>query len=484
MSPQSRRGRVSSSDVSNDHSSAAHGAYQDGGAHQDETSVAVTSLKVGPPCDERVAGASGVCQGPGQESPALTRLILFHPMDHRGQKLGGIETHVRLVLARHPETTSVLLVGVDEIGDCKPGRVYKATFEGRSIDFLPVMRADPSKINTSAQQISQSMTLRFLLAALRHLPNVRRIIRGQRVSCEIQRNEFAILPKLLRLPCVLLVHNGGTREDKMDSLLKRYWFLHRLNERLALEAADRVFAVSEAIAAHISSLSGRYARKVEVLSVSVNTLRFRPSPFQTTNATFRVCFAGRLDAFKDPPMMFASLTQLAKRIAAAPAREFEHLAFDYVGASDPAKFAEFGPIAPLTIIHGIKSAAEVANIMGAAHAGVITSFFEGMPCYLLEMLASGRPVVALALPQFAPLIHRDRSGALVPRSENAVATARALSDALYTLAEDIAAGRLIPGSMSELVQPYSVDRQMARLFEHHTALAAGPKRANAAAAVA
>jgi len=66
--------------------------------------------------------------------------------------------------------------------------------------------------------------------------------------------------------------------------------------------------------------------------------------------------------------------------------------FHYVGTSDPHRYAEFAAIEPFTIRHGFKDSAGVAEIMAASHAGILTSFFEGMPCYLLELLASGRPI--------------------------------------------------------------------------------------------
>ena len=402
----------------------------------------------------------------------MTRLVLFHPMDVRGRKLGGIETHVRLVLAHHPASTSVLFVGVDEVGDCEVGRVRRVVFEDREVDFLPVMRADAVLLNTAARRLTHSTTLRFLLAALRHLPNVKRAVGGAGASCEIERFEFALLPKLLRLPSVLIVHNEGTREDKMDSLLKRYWFIHLATERLALALTDRVFAVNAAIAARVSSFGSRLAGKTEELSVSVDMQRFCPTPFDRSGATFRVCFAGRLDAFKDPPLMFDSLARLAQLLAEAPAGGFRHVAFDYVGASDPALVTEFGAISALTTCHGIKTAPEVAAIMREAHAGLITSFFEGMPCYLLEMLASGRPIVAVALPQFAPLIEARRSGRLVARSEDRSATAAVLAQALRAVAAEIAGGRLDPSGIAAIADPFSVERQMGRLFACHEALAA------------
>ena len=105
------------------------------------------------------------------------------------------------------------------------------------------------------------------------------------------------------------------------------------------------------------------------MSVSVDTARFTPSPF-TSGDTLRICFAGRLDAFKDPPLMLASLAEAARRLAAAPAGRFRRLAFDYVGASDIASVPGFAQVEAITTHHGPQPAANVAAIMRDAHAGL------------------------------------------------------------------------------------------------------------------
>ena len=404
----------------------------------------------------------------------MTGLILFHPMDPRGRKLGGIETHVRLVLARNPGAT--LLVGIDETGDDRLGRVQSITFEGRAIDFLPVLRADGGSINAAAQRVTRSLTLRFLLAAMRHIGAVARAARrqdaeGARATCEVERYEFAVLPRLLGRRSVLLVHSGASRDDAMDSLLKQYWFIHRASERVALALADKIFAVNETIATRIAGLSRKVAEKTETLAVPVDTTRFVPTSFEAAGSTFRVCFAGRLDAFKDPPLMFASLALAAERLAAQPVGRFDRLAFDYLGASDPTLVPGFARIAGVTIRHGPCSASEVAAVMRTAHAGLVTSFFEGMPCYLLEMLASGRPVVAIALPQFAPLLEPGCSGRLVARGATTGESASAVAEALLAVAAEIADSSLSPPEIAARAAPFSVDRQMGRLFAAHQELA-------------
>ena len=404
-----------------------------------------------------------------------TMLVLLHTMDPRGTKLGGIETHIRLVLARHPLEMSVLFVGIDEGGDLALGRPVDLVFEGRPITFLPVAHVPSHVINKAAKSIAQSTTLHFALGLLRYLRVIRAATRQKAACCEIERYEFALVPKLLRLPLVVVAHNEGTSKDEMDSLLKRYWWLHLLNERLSMWLADRIFAVNPSIKERIGQLSLRLGAKTEVMSVSVNTEMFVPTPFDRSDDVFHIGFAGRLDAFKDPGLIFATIAKVAARLTVRPLGRFRRVAFDYIGASDPTLLTGFDAIAPLTVRHGIRSAFEVATLMRNLHSGIIASFFEGMPCYLLEMLASGRPVAAIRLPQFDPLIVPEVSGSLVERRETAEASADALAEALLVLVEAIDANLLDPRRIADLVHPYSVGAQMHRLFACHEALAMGKR---------
>lgn len=394
------------------------------------------------------------------------KLVLFHPMDPRGLKLGGIETHIRVLLQRHPDDFSVLLVGIDEIGDATLGEMNRIDFQGRAVEFLPVLRAASTTVNKAATKLGQSLTLNFVLSVVRNLRRIRRAVAETRCSAEIERFEFALIPKLLRLPSVQWVHNEGGKDDKMDSLLKRYWFVHTASERIALSAADRIIAVNPNIAAHIGRVSPRAAGKTEIMPVSVDTRRFRPAPFATHDGIFRICFAGRLDEFKDPPLMFEVLSRLHAKLAG-------RLEFHYVGPTDPARYPEFARAEAFTIRHGSRNPDGVYDVMARCHAGILTSYFEGLPCYLLEMLATGRPVGAIALPQYDGLIVPDISGALVPRSDERAACAEALADAFVHLWQDILNGGIDPVRLRTLAEPYSVDTQFTRLFAIHRALQDG-----------
>ena len=386
----------------------------------------------------------------------------MHTIDPRGSKVGGIETHIRLILAHHPADVSVLLVGVDEVGDLAPGRVVALEVAGRRIDFLPVTRAAPEGTNVAAKRLLNSLTLRYVAGALRHLGAIRRAIGPGPASFDLHRYEYAPVARLLGRPAVQMIHGEGRRDDAMDSLTRRYWFVHRAAKRIALGSAARVLCVNRDLVTDLETESPAAAAKADVMTVSVDTERFRPTPSDHADGEFRVVFAGRLDAFKDPPLMFAALARLRERLGG-------RLAFHYVGATDPWRYPEFGVVEPFTIRHGPQDAEGVAAVLRRSHAGILTSHFEGMPCFLLEGLASGRPFAGIHLPQYDEVA--TAGSRFVPRLADRDAAADAVAEALAALWSDVRADRVDPQAVAAGAAPFSVGRQMGRLFALHGELA-------------
>ena len=391
------------------------------------------------------------------------RICLMHPMDPRGSKLGGIETHVRHILSRHPADFSVLFIGVDEYGDCKLGEVIRVQMGERTVDFLPVTHIDAQRINLPGRRLIQSTTFRFAVGAARYLRRISKAIGGAPASADLQRFEFAILPKLLGLKTVQMVHGEGSKDQKMDSLIKKLWFIHRANEWIALHLANKIFCVNPNIVKRLANIMPGVAPKCDVMTVSVDMRRFDLRPFDCGDDVFRIMFAGRLDEFKDPPLMFRVLSRLHERLGGK-------LEFHYVGTTDPQRYPDFAKIEAFTKRHGFQTADGVSTIAASCHAGVLTSFFEGMPCYLLETLSVGRPFCAIRLPQYEELVVPGVSGYLIERTEPDSACETDLVEAFSRLWTEIRAGRVDPSRVRARVEPYSLENQMARLFDEHRRL--------------
>jgi glycosyltransferase involved in cell wall biosynthesis len=390
-------------------------------------------------------------------------LCLIHPMDPRGEKVGGIQTHVRQLLQHAPPHFRVLMVGVDGRGDCKLGQILACEMNGQKFDFLPVIQFPEERVRASAKTISQSVTLRFALGLIQNAYRIRRAIGDGPASIELQRFEFSLIPFLIRVPSVQVIHGDGAKENKMDSLLKKYWFLHRMNEFIATRLAEQIVCVNPDIERRFKNELRHAAGRIAFMPVSVDTEIFRPTDFDVHDSVLRVVFAGRLDEFKDPPMMFRALKKLCERVGGA-------LEFHYVGTSDPHRYPEFSQIEAITIRHGFQSPRGVSAIMARCHMGVLTSYFEGMPCYLLEVLSAGRPVVAVRLPQYDLVVETGISGLMTERRSDRLALEEELANLFVELWAAIREGKINPDVVHSKIQRFSIEQQLPKHFARHAML--------------
>jgi glycosyltransferase involved in cell wall biosynthesis len=388
------------------------------------------------------------------------QICLIHPFDPRGEKVGGLETYIRDFITFHPDDTDLLFIGVDSAGDLKLGEIHRLTFRGRTFEFLPILRYSDLQAREAARSIRTSLTGQFFVALLRHFGPIARLIRSRQCSIDLRRVEFSWLPVLLRLPFVQMLHGEGAPKLQMDSLLRKYSFVHNAGERFAVATSTKFLCVNPFITERLQRTYPRRKDKIDTLWTWVNTEIFRPQPLPAGAAPFRVVFAGRLDEFKDPPLMFRTIDGLRKRLQGG-------VEFHYIGTSDPHRFTEFTAIEDITIRHGFKDAAGMAATLAGAHAGILTSEFEGMPRFVLETLAVGRPVVAMHLPQLEPVIHHGVSGFLVPRSGSPENMSDALVQRLIDVRENINAGEMDSARIAGVIADFTPGTQLARVFRFH-----------------
>lgn len=393
------------------------------------------------------------------------RLCLIHAFDPRGTKVGGIETHLRLVLAKHPADFEVVVIGYDGRCELPIGEPHHMDFEGRPITFIPVLHDDEERVREAAKTLTQSLTLRFSAGILRHFASLRRYLRAKPTVVELERYEYAPIVRAMGLRYLQIVHLEPNAKDKhkMDSLLKSYWYIHRTAEVSGLRMADKILAVNPDILARIKQEAPKIAQKADFMTVSVNTDIFQPAPYQIDDHVLRIAFAGRLDTFKDPSLMFTVIDRLAGALHG-------QVEFHFIGTSDPHKFPEFAKIEARTVRHGFQPMRGVAEILTRCHAGIFTSYFEGMPCFMLETLASGRPVGAIRLPQFDPILLDRQAGFLVERRDSLEASADAMAEKFLELWADIRSGHYQPADVATHVGPYTVETQLPRLFALHRAI--------------
>lgn len=397
---------------------------------------------------------------PPEEGMRRSRICLLHPFDPRGSKVGGLETYIRDFIGFHPPDVNVLLIGVDGRGDLTLGETHWATFRGRTFEFLPILHYPDDRAREAARSVRESITAQFFLALLRRFGTVARAVRSRRCSLDLRRVEYAWVPVMLGMPFIQMLHGEGAPKLKMDSLLKKYPFVHNLGERFAMAMSKKFLCVNPFITERLQQTYPRHRDKIDTLWTWANTDIFRPQPMPDASETFRIVFAGRLDEFKNPALMFKTIAALRRRLG-------DKVEFHYIGTSDTTRFAEFAAITPVTVTHGFKDAAGMAETLANMHAGILTSDFEGMPRCVLETLAVGRPVVALHLPQLDAVIHDRESGFIVPRDAPQDELAERLADRFIDLRTAILNKEIDPAAVSRKVDPFTPRTQLARVFHFH-----------------
>jgi len=391
---------------------------------------------------------------------ARYNIALMHPFDIRGTKIGGLETYIRDFVTFCPEDTRVLFIGVDATGDMKLGEITETTFRGRTFDFMPILHYPDVRAREAARKITDSITAQFFVALVRNFPRIARELRARRCSVDLRRVEFAWLPFVLRLPYVQMLHGEGVPQMAMDSLLQRYRFVHRTGERFAVKTSRKFLCVNPMITERLRATYTQYADKIDTLWTWVNTNIFRPQPFPASIDPFRIVFIGRLDEFKQPRLMFKTIARLRDKLNGA-------VEFHYVGTSDPTRFAEYAAIQDITVRHGFQDAKGVANVLSQAHAGILTSEFEGMPRCVLETLAIGRPVVAVHLPQLEAVLDNEVSGYLVDRELPGDELIETLAARFVDVRNAIAAGEVDPVAVAARIATFTPDTQLARVYRLH-----------------
>lgn len=392
--------------------------------------------------------------------PSRYQICLIHPFDPRGQKVGGLETYIRDFITFHPADTDLLFIGVDSVGDLTLGQVHKINFRGRTFDFLPILRYSDKQAREAARTIRSSLTGQFFVALLRNFRLIAKLVRSRRCSIDLRRVEFSWLPAMIGSPFIQMLHGEGAPKLQMDSLLRKYSFVHNAGERFAVAMSEKFLCVNPHITERLQGTYPRRRAKIDTLWTWVNTDIFKPQPLPKNIPPFRIIFAGRLDEFKDPPLMFKTIDRLQQRLQGA-------LEFHYIGTSDPHRFSEFAAIERITIRHGFKDAVGMAATLANAHAGILTSEFEGMPRCVLETLAVGRPVVAMHLPQLEAVIEDGKSGFLIPRSGSTEERADRLAQRFMDVREAITTGAMDHATIAATIKSFTPGTQLARVFRYH-----------------
>ena len=367
----------------------------------------------------------------------MTRVVIVHPFDPLGTKVGGIETLARSMIRNAPGDIRVDVLGVTENPHDRPvERWTEFHLGGRAARLYPVFC-----VENSNQRTLVPLFLRFPLAMMRVDVDVSDAV------LVFHRWEPAVFRRHGCLGRVLCMH-ADPREWLGKGSEVRWRFapgLFRALEGYLLPTLDRVWVVSrgglESYQQRFPNSAGRfsflptwYEPDVFRLASSDDRARLRESLLRERrwpeNSKI-VLFAGRMEAQKDPLLAVEAIVQASRSrpdirglfVGKGGLRETAEKAIADAGMSDVVAFVD--PVSP----------ERLAEIMNACDLFLLTSCFEGMPVIVSEAQACGLPVVSTAAGEVPRMVRAGTTGEIVDASADALA--QAIAGACASRGDDV-----------------------------------------------
>jgi len=248
-----------------------------------------------------------------------------------------------------------------------------------------------------------------------------------------------VVARLLRLPFV------ATR--RVDLPLRRSGFWAR---------ADRIIAISEAVRATLLG-SGIEPSRVAVVPSGVDLSRIRPAGPATAPA--RLVNIGALTPEKNHRLLLATAARLAPR--------YPDLRWTIAGQG-PLEGDLVREAKRLGVGHAVAFRSEFtdpAEVLAGATALVSCSTSEGLGTAILEAMAAGVPVVAVAVGGIPELL-AGGAGLLVPQGDP-----EALAPAIETLLCDETSRQGVIVKAMETVQGYRIGRMASQVLDVYRSVA-------------
>jgi glycosyltransferase involved in cell wall biosynthesis len=248
-----------------------------------------------------------------------------------------------------------------------------------------------------------------------------------------------LLRLFLPVPVVICTVHSLAESNRRTGRFRARDLMYRLTDALS----DATVFVSTAAADRHQKAGAVTAGRLRVIPNGVDTDCFRPDPERRarTRASlglrdeFVWLAAGRLMWKKNYPLLLAAIARQTGSVL-------------LIAGSGPDE-AGLRAMAPASV-RFLGAQDDMAELMNAADAFVLSSAVEGLPMVLLEAAASGLPCVATAVGGVAEAVVDGRTGYLVPPGD-----VDALSSAMTRLAALPQAERAV---LSRAAREYAVER--------------------------
>lgn len=350
-----------------------------------------------------------------------THVRIFYPADPVGVVPGGIDTFLRGLIKWAPPELEFSLVGMSTDPQARPvGRWTWCEVGSRRFQFFPLIA-----VEDAGRQSRIPLSMRFTAMLLRHWSALRD---GFDVF-DFHRPEPSLLFSSDQRPKNAFFHNDPQviRLEASDNRWKHMPGFYEWLERRSVPHFDAVWCVRESGVAVLRQRFPDQAQAIGFIPTWVDTELFYPVPPWVRavlrarlavdhgldpNATW-VVTVGRLDTQKDPRLMLAAFARLCAEgrdlawvvIGDGVLREALREAAVAAGMADRVHFL------------GLRSPAQIADLLRCADVYALTSAYEGMPMALLEALGCGLPVAVTDVGEVRRVVRPGINGAIADSRE-------------------------------------------------------------------
>jgi glycosyltransferase involved in cell wall biosynthesis len=335
----------------------------------------------------------------------------------------------------------------------------------REFRHLPLVFSNPS-----GERSKLPLTVRYMWA-------LRRALRAGHATAmqilDFHRIEPVLLFSRDRRPKNLTTHMNvhNLRNRGTDILWKYLPGVYERLERRMVPRFDRIYAVQQAVAEAFAQdhpvIANRFIHLPPMVDTSVYRLaEDEPSrkvardgvngKFALPRTGFILTFVGRLDLSKDPLLLLKAFRQVSRREPDA------HLVLVGDGnlRSEVERAVQEDGLQGRVTLLGARAPQEVAEILQASDAFVMSSAYEGLPIAMLEALASGVPVVSTDVGDVARVL-KDGVNGFVCRVRTAEQLATGINDVLTRL--DAMRGAPCANSIA----PYRAEAVLQTIYENY-----------------
>lgn len=341
-----------------------------------------------------------------------TKVCIIFPADPVGTIPGGIDTFIRGILRWAPDDISLSLVGVTTDRSARPlGKWTECDLGRRKFRFYPIIALDdPGKRSVLP------LSLRFSAAlALKNVTRDFDVLEFHRIEPSLLYY-FSDKPKNAFIHLNMEVLHNKNSDIRWKNLP---WLYYKLEDWL-LPRMQSVFAVrDDAVDAYrkrFPEIADRFHFTPTWMDPDVfypamehgrADLKNRLGKVYGFNSSDTLLISvGRLDQQKDPILLLDAFEKIAKVVPDVRLI----MVGDGVLHNTIIAHLEKRGLKDKVILAGLRSAAEIADLLRVSSVFVLSSAYEGMPMCVLEALGSGLPAAVTDVGEIRRIIEPGING--------------------------------------------------------------------------